>query len=42
MSMTMDDSIRRRTAKRKTAPAIVIIQGKTMVAKASRSCEPPL
>ncbi|WP_245216466.1 DUF1153 domain-containing protein [Sagittula salina] len=37
MSMTMDDSIKRWTAKRKTALVIEIIQGKTTVAKASRS-----
>lgn len=37
MSMRMDDSIKRWTAKRKTALVIEIIQGKTTVAKASRS-----
>ncbi|WP_339108017.1 DUF1153 domain-containing protein [Thioclava sp. GXIMD4216] len=37
MSMTMDDSIKRWTAKRKTALVIEIIQGKTTVAEASRS-----
>ena len=37
MSMTMDDSIKRWTAKRKTALVIEIIQGKTAVAEASRS-----
>lgn len=31
MSMTMDDSIKRWTAKRKTALVIKIIQGKTTV-----------
>ena len=31
MSMTMDDSIKRWTAKRKTALVIEIIQGKTTV-----------
>ncbi len=37
MSMTMDDSIKRWTAKRKTALVIEIIQGKTTVAEARRS-----
>lgn len=37
MSMTMDESIKRWTAKRKTALVIEIIQGKTTVAEASRS-----
>ena len=37
MSMTMDYSIKRWTAKRKTALVIEIIQGKTTVAEASRS-----
>ena len=37
MSMTMDDSIKRWTAKRKTALVIEIIQGKSAVAEASRS-----
>ena len=37
MSMTMDDSIKRWTAKRKTAHFIEIIQGNTTVAEASRS-----
>lgn len=37
MSFTMDDSIKRGTAKRKTALVIEIIQGKTTVAEASRS-----
>ena len=37
MSMTMDDSIKRWTAKRKTALVTDIIQGKTTVAEASRS-----
>ena len=36
MSMTMDDSIKRWTAKRKTALVIEIIQGKTTVSEASR------
>jgi transposase-like protein len=33
----MDDSIKRWTAKRKTALVIEVIQGKTTVAEASRS-----
>jgi len=37
MSVTMDDGIKRWTAKRKTALVIEIIQGKTTVAEASRS-----
>ena len=37
MSVTMDDSMKRWTAKRKTALVIEIIQGKTRVAEASRS-----
>ncbi len=37
MSMTMDDSIKRWTAKRKTALVIEIIQRKTTVSEASRS-----
>lgn len=37
MSVTMDDSIKRWTAKRKTGLVIEIIQGKTTVAEASRS-----
>ncbi|NPD17273.1 transposase [Xinfangfangia sp. D13-10-4-6] len=37
MSVTMDDSIKRWTAKRKTALVIEIIQGKSTVAEASRS-----
>ena len=37
MSMRMDDSIKRWTAKRKTALVIEIIQGKTTVAEANRS-----
>ena len=37
MSMTMDDSIKRWTAKRKTVLVIEILQGKTTVAEASRS-----
>ena len=35
--MTMDDSIKRWTAKRKTALVIELIQGRTTVAEASRS-----
>lgn len=37
MSMTMDDSIKRWTAKRKTALVIKVIQGKTTVSEAGRS-----
>ena len=37
MSVTMDDSIKRWTAKRETALVIEIIQDKTTVAEASRS-----
>lgn len=37
MSMTMDESIKRWTAKRKTALVIEIIRDKTTVAEASRS-----
>lgn len=37
MSMTMDESIKRWTAKRKTALVIEIIQRKTTVSEASRS-----
>lgn len=37
MSMTMEDSIKRWTAKRKTALVIEIIQGKTTISEASRS-----
>ena len=37
MSVTMDDSIRRWTAKRKTALVVEIIQGKTTVAEVSRA-----
>ena len=36
MSMTMDDSIKRWTAKRKTARVIEIIQCKATVSEASR------
>ena len=37
MSMTMEDGIKRWTAKRKSALVVEIIQGKTTVAEASRS-----
>lgn len=37
MSMTMEDEIKRWTAKRKAAFVMEIIQGKTTVAEASRS-----
>lgn len=37
MSMTMEDRIKRWTAKRKSALVVEIIQGKTTVAEASRS-----
>ena len=37
MSMTMDDSIKRWAAKRKTALVIEIIKGKTTAAEASYS-----
>ena len=37
MSTTMDDKIKRWTAKRKSALVIEIIQGKTTVSEASRS-----
>jgi transposase-like protein len=37
MSVTMDDSIKRRTAKRKTALVVEIIQGKATVAETSRA-----
>ena len=37
MSVTMDDGIKRWTAKRKTALVVEIIQGKTTVAEASRA-----
>lgn len=39
MSVTMDDSIKRWTAKRKTALVVEIIQGKTPVAEANRAGE---
>ena len=42
MSKTMDDNIKRWTAKRKTARVVVIIQGKTTVSEASRVVVPPL
>ncbi len=37
MSLTMDETINRWTAKRKTALVVEIIQGKTTVAEASRA-----
>jgi allophanate hydrolase subunit 1 len=37
MSMTIDENIKRWTAKRNAAPIIEIIQGKTTVSVASRS-----
>lgn len=37
MSVSMEDGVKRWTAKRKTALVIEIIQGKTTVAEASRS-----
>ena len=37
MSVTMDDIIKRWTAKRKTALVVELIQGKTTVAEASRA-----
>lgn len=37
MSVSMDDEIKRWTAKRKTALVMDIIQGKTTVAEASRA-----
>lgn len=37
MSETMDDSIKRWTAKRKSALVVEIIQGKTTVSEASRA-----
>jgi hypothetical protein len=40
MSVTMDDSIKRWTAKRKTALLVEIIQSKTTVAEAFRAYDP--
>ncbi|ETW14243.1 transposase IS3/IS911 family protein, partial [Roseivivax marinus] len=37
MSVTMDDGIKRWTAKRKSALVVEIIQGKTSVSEASRA-----
>ena len=37
MSMTMEDDIKRWTAKRKAALVMEIIQGKTTIAEASRA-----
>lgn len=39
MSVAVDDSIKRCSAKRKTALVVEIIRGKTMVAEASRACD---
>ncbi|WP_283176386.1 transposase [Gemmobacter sp. 24YEA27] len=39
MSVSMEDGVKRWTAKRKTALVIEIIQGKTTVAEASRSSD---
>ena len=39
MSVTMDDSIKRWTAKRKAALVVEILQGKTTVAESSRACD---
>ena len=41
MSGTMDDEIKRWTARRKTALVLEIIQGKTTVAEASRAFDLP-
>ncbi|BEV71201.1 DUF1153 domain-containing protein [Paludibacterium sp. THUN1379] len=41
MSMTMEDEIKRWTAKRKAALVMEIIQGKTTVAEASRAFDLP-
>ncbi len=41
MSVTMDDSIKRWTAKRKTTLVIEIMQSKITVAEASRSFDLP-
>lgn len=41
MSMTMDEEIKRWTAKRKSALVLEIIQGKTTVAEASRQFDLP-
>ena len=41
MSMTMDEDIKRWTAKRKAALVLEIIQGKTTVAEASRQYDLP-
>jgi hypothetical protein len=37
MGMTMEDEIKRWTAKRKTALVVEIIQGKTSISEASRA-----
>lgn len=41
MSITMDEEIKRWTAKRKTALVMEIIQGKTTVSEASRAFDLP-
>ena len=41
MSMTMNEEVKRWTAKRKTALVLEIIQGKTTVAEASRAHDIP-
>ena len=41
MSMTMDEEIKRWTARRKSALVLEIIQGKTTVAEASRQFDLP-
>lgn len=41
MSTLMDEEIKRWTAKRKTAPVMEIIQGKTSVSEASRTYDLP-
>jgi transposase-like protein len=41
MSLLMDDEIKRWTARRKSALVLEIIQGKTMVAEASRAHDLP-
>ena len=41
MSVTMDDPIKRWTAKRKSALVIEILQGKTTVSEASRAFDLP-
>ncbi|HBJ2014225.1 transposase, partial [Salmonella enterica subsp. enterica serovar Bovismorbificans] len=41
MSITMDEEIKRWTAKRKSALVMEIIQGKTTVAEAARAFDLP-